>query len=81
MPHLLFQKIPGKTKQKDIVDIIKRRLALWNEGQFLFLLHESKALQAHIKLPSSSNCPDNLAQSVQQFSIYGKHQSCHSSAL
>ena len=66
MPALLLQKPSRKSKARDHLIALERRLKLWDDGNFNELLDESKEIQE--RLPST-NTPMNL----QKISIKFKH--------
>ena len=66
MPALLLQKPSRKSKARDHLIALERRLKLWGEGNINELLDESKEIQE--RLPST-NTPMNL----QKISMKFKH--------
>ena len=56
MQTLLLQKPSAKSKAKDHVNHLRRRLELWNEGDIEALIKEGRCIQA--RLPKSANASD-----------------------
>ena len=52
MPALLLQKPSKKSKSKDHLRALERRLNLWVEGELLELFNESLAIQERLKPPA-----------------------------
>ena len=50
MPALLLQKPSNKSKSKDHVVSLERRLKLWEEGDIRNLLHEGETIQERMKI-------------------------------
>ena len=63
MPHLLLQKPHAKSKAKEHVTILERRLTAWRQGRIAELLHEGRALQYHLKARGEIKVDDNVARS------------------
>ncbi len=54
LPQLLLQKTHAKSKSKENVDALKRRLLTWREGDLQALLREGRAIQSDF--PNSKPC-------------------------
>ena len=66
MPALLPQKPSRKSKARDHLIALERRLKLWDKGQIKELLDESKEIQE--RLPST-----NTLINLQKISMKFKH--------
>ena len=66
MPALLPQKSSRKSKARDHLIALERRLKLWDKGQIKELLDESKEIQE--RLPST-----NTLINLQKISMKFKH--------
>ena len=62
MPALLLQKPSKVSKSKDHTAALKRRLAIWQRGDFLELLHESETIQKRMK----ASVPMNNIEAVSK---------------
>ena len=49
MPSLLLQKPSQKSKSKDHLRVLERRLELWESGEVVELLKESDTIQKNMK--------------------------------
>ena len=49
MPSLLLQKPSQKSKSKDHLRVLERRLELWESGEVMELLKESDTIQKNMK--------------------------------
>ena len=71
---LLLQKPHHKSKTKDHISCLERRLKLWKDGEFANLVNEGKTLQKRLPkhhLPSKQ-AEDNLARSFSNLMFEGK---------
>ena len=77
LPVLLLQKPHDRSKAKDHIFHLNRRLNLWKEGAFDSLLNEGRAIQHQLKSTRQSNSKssDTLARSFSKFMMKGKVQS------
>ena len=66
MPALLLQKPEKKSKMKDHIKALERRLKLWDEGNLLELLFEGSSIQERLK---STNMRADIAQISKKFGI------------
>ena len=66
MPALLLQKPEKKSKTKDHIKALERRLKLWDEGNLLELLFEGSAIQERLK---STNMRADIAQISKKFGL------------
>ena len=64
MPALLLQKPSKTSKAKDHLRALERRIRLWEEGNIIELVNESKAIQE--RLPSN-NTPMNIEKLSLKF--------------
>ena len=64
MPSILLQKPSKNSKSKDHVKALERRLCLWNSGNILELLKESKAIQNNLQ---SINKPETIGEISKRF--------------
>ena len=62
MPALLLQKPSPKSKSKDHADALKRRLHLWEKGDFLELLQECQTLQNRLKSGSPPRSDEAISK-------------------
>ena len=53
MPTLLLQKPHAKSKTRDHITCLKRRLELWEKGDLAKLLKEGKSIQNHLRVSST----------------------------
>ena len=73
MPALLLQKPHPKSKTKDHVACLTRRLAAWTEGRFEDLLGESRAIQNHLYiLNRAKHTGDRLAHTFAKLMMAGR---------
>ena len=76
MPHLLLQKPHPKSKVKEHIRCLERRLVLWWEGNIEELLTEGRAIQQRLKRKYRANYDsDELARSFSKFMRKGKVKS------
>ena len=74
LPSLLLQRPHVKSKPKDHIDCLQRRLQLWKDGDIISLLEEGRALQYLLEknnLPQKSG-KDHLARSFAKLTFEGK---------
>ena len=67
MPALILQKPHAKSKTRDHITCLHRRLALWESGAIAELLKEGKAIQKSL-MRSVSKGEDNVAKAARKFS-------------
>ena len=61
LPTLLLQKPHSRSKSREHVRCLDRRLTLWKEGNIEALLHEGRTIQSHFrKVPSQSNAGEKF---------------------
>ena len=72
---LLLQKPHQRSKIKDNISCLERRLKFWKEWDFLELVNEGKALQQHLKQSDSPEDEHSLARSFANFMFEGKTKS------
>ncbi len=68
MPTLLLQKPHSKSKSKDHITCLRRRLTLWENGDIAELLKEGKAIQNHVRTSSRRTDKINEARMARTFS-------------
>ena len=66
MPHLLLQKPHSRSKVKDHVKCLERRLSLWQQGDIPALLLEGRTIQQ--KLPNTFSGDDHTERLAKSFS-------------
>ena len=73
MPALLLQKPHLKSKAKDHVVCLSRRMAVWEEGKFEDLLAESRTIQNHLSVqqPADKSSGDRLAHAFAKLMFVG----------
>ena len=71
MPALLLQKPKYNSKARDHTDCLKRRLVLWENGQFDTLMSECRAIQTSIKSNRTSST-DYLAKTFPRHIFHGR---------
>ena len=76
MPHLLLQKPHPKSKVKEHIKCLERRLVLWWDGNIEELLLEGRAIQQRLKRKfKADDDSDELARSFSKFMRKGKVKS------
>lgn len=71
LPSLLLQKPGPKSKAKEHLAILKRRLELWKNGEVSELLRECRQIQAKLKSSKRRN-PDDAARIFAKLVFEGK---------
>ena len=71
-PLLLLQKPHRRSKNKDHVHVLERRLKSWHDGCFLDLLKEGKTIQKGFIVRGSSNKKPDLSTSFSHLMYEGK---------
>ena len=75
MPALLLQKPHSKSKTRDHISCLNRRLALWEKGNTAELLKEGKVIQSHLR-SSFGGHPDHdnekLARTFSKLMMEGR---------
>ena len=75
MPILLLQKPSVASKSKDHSECLKRRLALWKEGDLKELVREGRTIQHHLlynRKPSTLNAEQQLSRTFTRLMLEGK---------
>ena len=74
MPILLLQKPHARSKAKDHLKCLERRLAVWKAGDIELLLHEGCTIQSRFRLPhtNSSANDDHITKQFMKFMRRGK---------
>ena len=72
MPALLLQKPSSVSKCKDHTAALKRRLASWQRGDFIELLHECQTIQGRIKASVPKNNIDATSKKFASLMKNGK---------
>ena len=77
MQSVLLQKPHAKSKTKDHIACLERRLSLWNEGKFKELLSEGKCIQRHLSNSTASNLTtqnemQKIARGFNRLMLQGK---------
>jgi len=62
MPALLLQKPSRTSKSKEHVSALKRRLALWENGDLSELLHEGETIQAQLNSTTNKRSIDEISR-------------------
>ena len=73
VPSLLLQKPHAKSKMRDHISCLQRRLSLWEKGDILNLLREGRALQkslAHSPLPKRNDA--SMARRFSKMMMEGR---------
>ena len=68
LPALVLQKPHAKSKVREHISCLKRRLSLWREGNITELLREGKAIQRPLKSHRPSKDVNNDASKARKFS-------------
>ena len=55
MPILLLQKPHARSKAKDHLKCLERRLAVWKAGDIELLFHEGRTIQSRFRLPHTNS--------------------------
>ena len=77
MQSVLLQKPHAKSKTKDHIACLERRLSFWNEGKFKELLSEGKCIQRHLSNLTASNLTTHdemqkIARGFNRLMLQGK---------
>ena len=75
MPTLLLQKPHAKSKTRDHITCLKRRLELWEKGDLAKLLKEGKSIQNHLRVfltRDDSLSDDRIARTFSKLMMEGK---------
>ena len=75
LPILLLQKPSSTSKSKDHNECLKRRLALWKDGNLLELVREGRTIQHRLRnnrKPLSSNAEQQLSRTFSRLMFEGK---------
>ena len=64
MPNLLLQKPSKKSKSKDHLKALERRIAHWTSGELMELLYEAETIQKSL---TSTNRPKTIAELSKKF--------------
>ena len=75
LPHLLLQKPHRKSKNKDNIACLDRRMALWKEGDLDQLIEEGRAIQSRLFKQNplgDKNSDKNTARSFAKLMFAGK---------
>ena len=69
MPALLLQKPHARSKSKDHIKCLSRRLHLWETGDIKELLHEGRIIQAHLSKQDHGENEDS-SKTARKFAKY-----------
>ena len=75
MPALLLQKPHSKSKTKEHITCLSRRLTLWENGDIAQLLKEGNLIQGHLHSPTGArkkNDDDRLARTFSKLMMEGR---------
>ena len=75
MPALLLQKPHSKSKTKDHITCLTRRLSTWENGDIALLVREGNQIQGHLHSSAGSHEKDNdatLARTFAKLMMEGK---------
>ena len=72
LPVLLLQKPSHKSKAKDHITCLERRLDTWQEGDLQELLREGRAIQQRIPKASQSSNDEKVSRSFANLMFQGK---------
>lgn len=73
MQSLLLQKPHAKSKSKDHVSCVERRLSLWSAEKFKQLISEGKCIQSHLSSNyASHNEINHIAKGFNRLMLQGK---------
>lgn len=74
MPHLLLQKTHAKSRSKENVAVLERRLKAWRKGDIQALLHEGRAIQSLLPMTTMKQGSDesSLSRSFASFVHQGR---------
>ena len=75
MPILLLQKPARKSKPKDHILCLERRLCSWKDGDFEELLREGRTIQQHISKVSPPYKDEQVSRSFANLMFQGKTSS------
>ena len=73
LPPLLLQKLSQKSKSKDHVEVLKRRLLLWHKGDILELFEEDNTIQTRFKTSLPCNTDEALSKKFSALMKSGKN--------
>ena len=68
MPALLLQKPHSKSKTRDHISCLSRRLELWEKGNITELLKEGKMIQSHLRSSFGAHPNDDSEKLARTFS-------------
>ena len=71
-PALLLQKPHAKSKTKDHISCLKRRLELWHKGELEELVLEGRTIQQRLRKPAGVSGIKNLTRSFSDLMFQGK---------
>ena len=72
MPSLLLQKPSKKSKSKDHVEKLRKRLDLWKSGSFDELVREARFIQSNVRQNRGADNIEQVAKKFNGFIINGK---------
>jgi hypothetical protein len=72
MSHLLLQKPFAKSKNRDHLQHLSRRMAMWEKGDIIELLSEARLLQSRHQSACESNRPEDTTRRFTQLMHQGK---------
>ena len=64
MPSLLLQKPSQKSKSKDHLRALERRLELWESGEVMELLKESDTIQKNMKATNKTTSINEISKNL-----------------
>ena len=71
MPYLLLQKPCYKSSAKQNADCLKRRIALWTQGDFDSLLREARTIQSTLKKLTTKSNEESRSKRFAKFILAG----------
>ena len=75
MPALLLQKPHSKSKTRDHITCLSRRLTLWQNGDIAQLVMEGNLIQGHLHSPTGAhkkNSDDRIAHTFSKLMMEGR---------
>ena len=68
LPALLLQKPHSKSKTRDHISCLQRRLVLWKEGNIRELLKEGRLIQSHLRSSFDQHLNNDTEKIARSFS-------------
>ena len=70
MPSLLLQKPSQKSKSKDHLRVLERRLELWESGEVMELLKESDTIHKNMKATSINEISKKFTRKMRKGNVH-----------